>query len=311
MRNLKSILIIFFSLLFLHQNVLAGPEKPVTMLFQAKGMVEYSKDGKKWKKVRRNKFLFEGYLVKTGENGSCKLLNQKTNKTKLLAENSEIEILSNGAKATKGSLTEVSSFGNLLGDLTRKYDEAQRAKYTVVRRAVNKPERIKLSTARSITLCKKYPDLVWENIGPEYSYRLEINDNAYEISSSKEKLVRFSIKNLKPGSHRYCVHVLKDNKIIYSPNKRKRTIVNWLEDDKQIQQGIEAIVKIDSENGFLIGNFLEEQGLFVAAMDEYRKFFNENPQENEMRPFLIKIYNDLKLTSLKQEEIDKYNQMYE
>jgi hypothetical protein len=68
-----------------------------------------------------------------------------------------------------------------------------------------------------------------------------------------------------------------------------------------------AIEEIDPENGFLLGNFLEEKGLIVAAMDYYRHFFERNPEENQMRPFLIKVYSDLRLSQLKKAEINRYN----
>jgi hypothetical protein len=52
---------------------------------------------------------------------------------------------------------------------------------------------------------------------------------------------------------------------------------------------------------------MEEKGLIVVAMDEYRQFFDQYPDENQMRPYLIKIYNDLNLSDLKLSEIKKYN----
>ena len=36
---------------------------PVVMVMQAKGDVTYSKNTKKWKKVRKNKFLFAGFNI--------------------------------------------------------------------------------------------------------------------------------------------------------------------------------------------------------------------------------------------------------
>ena len=51
--------------------------------------------------------------------------------------------------------------------------------------------------------------------------------------------------------------------------------------------------------------------MYVAAMDAYRDYFSENPDDNDMRPLLIQSYNDLKLTNLKQSEARLYNAVLE
>ena len=65
---------------------------------------------------------------------------------------------------------------------------------------------------------------------------------------------------------------------------------------------------IDPDNGFLLGNVLDEYGFKVAAMDRFREFLSENPDINEVRPFLMKVYDDLKLRHLKQAEALLYYQ---
>ena len=47
---------------------------PVGMLVEIQGNIEYSKKGKRWKKVRRNKFVYKNYLVKVGANSTIKFL---------------------------------------------------------------------------------------------------------------------------------------------------------------------------------------------------------------------------------------------
>ena len=49
---------------------------PVAKLFQIEGQVEYSRNGTNWNPVRRTKYLFSGYHVRTGKDGSGKLINQ-------------------------------------------------------------------------------------------------------------------------------------------------------------------------------------------------------------------------------------------
>ncbi|CAN2041808.1 Secreted protein [Candidatus Magnetomoraceae bacterium gMMP-15] len=305
MNNLIKSLVIFFAIMLYVCTAMASSKAPVAMLLQPQGQVEYSKDGQKWKKVKRNKFLFEGYRVKTGADARCKLINQQTNLITKMGINSEVEIHADGIKAISGNLIESSSEVNLLAGLKRMFAKAQ--KYTVVRRAAKKKGKIKLITIKNITLSDDYPDLVWKNLGSEYSYRLIIDNRVFDVQPSSDDMVRFKLNQMKPGEFNYTVQVIKDGKIVYSPEKKRS--LKWMSDNekKDFKKGKNAINQLGAENSFLIGYYMETYELTVAAMDQYRQFFSENPDENEMRPFLIKVYNDLKLTNLKKEETDRYN----
>ena len=85
MRQFLKPLVILLSFAFiLASSSFAAKRGPVAVLSLAKGKVEYSKNAKKWKKVRRNKFLFNGYQIRTGADGSGKITNQKTGKDYLV-----------------------------------------------------------------------------------------------------------------------------------------------------------------------------------------------------------------------------------
>jgi hypothetical protein len=58
---------------------------------------------------------------------------------------------------------------------------------------------------------------------------------------------------------------------------------------------------------FVAADVLEANNMTVAAMDAYRAYFQENPDDNDMRPLLIGSYNDLKLSNLKDSEARLYN----
>ena len=45
----------------------------------------------------------------------------------------------------------------------------------------------------------------------------------------------------------------------------------------------------------------------VPAMDAYRSYIAQNPDENDLRPLLIKTYNDLHLTDLRKKEALSYS----
>ena len=76
-------LLILFGLVMPVQD-LSAKRQPAGMLIEVKGKIEYSKKGKKWRKVRRNKFIYDKYFVRVGDGGSVKFLNQETNETTAL-----------------------------------------------------------------------------------------------------------------------------------------------------------------------------------------------------------------------------------
>ena len=75
------------------------------------------------------------------------------------------------------------------------------------------------------------------------------------------------------------------------------------EAEKEVMDLLEQI----GDDIFLETNVLESNGLYVAAMDAYREYFRENPEDNDMRPLLIQSYQDLKLSNLRESEARLYN----
>lgn len=289
-----------------YQQASAFPNEPVVMILQPKGMVHYcSSSGKAWELVYRNKFLFTGNRVRTGDDGSCILMNQSNKMTWILEKNSEVEINSEKIYLISGSLTEGEPATDLLGNLKRKFASVQ--KYTVVLRSPKKEQPITLQTVNPIVLCEEYPDLVWENVSGQYSYRLVVGDQIFEIPKTTGEIVRFTLPPMTPGQYPYYIQVVSDGNIIYEP--KEKNILRWLpaSERQTLKNGELSIEKFDSNNEFLIGNYLDEQGIKVAAMDKYESFFKNNPDAQELKPFLIKIYDELKLNKLKEKEKLQFN----
>uniref|UniRef100_UPI00102CBD19 DUF7354 domain-containing protein n=1 Tax=Candidatus Magnetaquicoccus inordinatus TaxID=2496818 RepID=UPI00102CBD19 len=242
---------------------------PVSMLTQVQGDVQVSKDGKEWKKVDRNKFLFAGYQVKTGADGAGKLVNQATNLTQEVAANSVVEITEADVKALAGTISAPSQdSGNLVDGIGQRFDKAQR--YTTVRRSVEKKaSEIKLDTIQEITLSSSHPDLVWSGMGKEYSYRLVIDGKNYDIAASDNDIIRFTVPALSAGEHEYRVDVMQGNSAVYEPKKAGK--IKWLskDEEKQIADGLAKIEKTSPGDTFFKAYFLDDKGLTVSAMDLY------------------------------------------
>ncbi|MCB1645230.1 MAG: hypothetical protein KDI36_07240 [Pseudomonadales bacterium] len=300
------------SLLTGFTGMAAAKEPPVAKLVQVEGEVEYSRNGTEWRPVRRTKYLFSGYRIKTGADGSGKLISQNDGMSQDLGSNSEIEITDEGATLISGNLTKPrQESGSIFEGLSNKFAKAQR--YTTVRRSATgtaneKQCDNKVRTVKEVTLSAAYPDLVWRNACPEYSYRLVIDDNIIEIpAQATAEMIRYTVTDVKPGTHTYRVEVLDKDGTVYIP--RKDSEFTWV--DEKAEKALMAKLSSAADDVFIQASMLEEQGMHVAAMDVYREYFNENPDDNDMRPLLIERYNELKLQNLQLQEARLYNSSLE
>lgn len=306
--NIKQLgLSLFISLVLaaISGEVLAK-KPPVAKLVQIEGSVEYSRDGKKWKPVRRTKYLFSGTHIRTGDDGGGKLISQSTGKSQVLGNSTKIQIDEGNIVVVSGSLSEPEDEEtSLFQSVTNKFAKAQR--YTTVRRSVDKGGEeacdSKVRTIREVTVSQTHADLVWRNACPEYSYKLVIND-ADEFSvpaQSTSEMIRFSVADMSPGDHSYRVEVIDVDGTVYIPKKDSRFTLLTAEEEKAIKAELEKV----GDDIFLETTVLEENGMYVAAMDAYRAYFQEFPDENDMRPMLIQSYQELKLSNLRESEADR------
>ena len=279
---------------------------PVAKLVQVEGKVEYSRNGVTWNKVRRTKYLFAGYRIKTGQDGSGKLINQQTGNSRNLGPNSEIQVKDAAIELVNGSLSEPKSeAGSIFQGLSNKLAKAQR--YTTVRRGnVTTDEPVcdsKVRTIRKLTLSTEHPELVWRNACPEYSYRLVIDGAGVAVpAQATAEMIRYVVSGVESGTYAYRVEVLDNDGTVYIP--KKDSAFTWL--SKSEQKAITTQSKKLNEDVFELALYLEQKGLVVAAMDAYRAYFAENSDDNDMRPLLIQSYNDLKLSDLKDSEARLY-----
>ncbi|MDZ7686225.1 MAG: hypothetical protein U5O39_15460 [Gammaproteobacteria bacterium] len=116
-----------------------GRQPPVAKLVQVEGDVEYSREGESWSPVRRTKYLFPGYQIRSGKDGGGKLINQKSGLSRDLGANTRIEITEDDIAVLDGSLSEAEEESVSIWDsLANKFAKAQR--YTTVRRSVTTGE---------------------------------------------------------------------------------------------------------------------------------------------------------------------------
>ena len=286
------------------QAFAAGP--PVAMLIQAKGTVETSRDGATWKPVTRNKLLFAGDQVRTGADGAGTLINQVANTAQTISSGSQIEIAADEHTVVSGTLSKAEpATGDLASGLANRFAEAQR--YTTVRRGAQKPGSIKLKVAPQVSLSAAYPVLAWQNIGKQYSYTLTIDGAAHAVAGVEGDIIRFKVPPLDVGPHEFAVSILENGQKV--GEAEKSGIITWLsaEDDKAIAKAIDAIRNADPKDDFSVASLLDEKGIAVAAMDHYRSYFDANSDDNDMRPLLIRTYNELQLLQLRQKESLTYN----
>jgi len=302
---MKTKLIVWYIVFFLFIQVqpgMANLNPPAFLLIKAEGTVEYCKAQKKWKRIRRNKFLFDQYQVRTLQNSSCQLIDEKNQKSYVLLENSQIKISNQQIVSIKGKLTENQKPGHFENYWEKKFTKVQ--EYTAaLRTKMNK--NIKM-IIKNIVISNDFPEIVWENQGSEYSYRLHLNSKIYQVSGVEGPIVRYIPKRLPPGKYPYKVEVVDEfGDVISSSNKK--TSLTWLSEEES-QKIVERIHEIETHfnNSFIVANYLEDKGLNVPAMDNYNRYFSDNPNENEMRPYLINIYRKLGLKTLRNAECKRY-----
>ena len=313
MRLIKLIVSFVLFTAFLLQPAIAK-KIPLGMLVEIKGKIEYSKNGKRWKKVRRNKFVYKDYLVKVSADSSVKYLNQETNETTQLTANSKVKVTPEGLQALEGNLGETDAGGGLLSGLSKQFKKTQ--KYTTVRRSVQKEGiHLKLSTN---TVSKEFSELAWETAGSEYAYKLHIGkqdrktkewtDSAvYDVPATSGEIVRTKIKPISK-KQKYFVEVLDGNGgVAFTSEPANLKVLSGKKLAKFNKQKDE-IQKLD-ESGFLYAGLLKDNGLLVPSLDKYHQFFAENADDediNELRPFIIEVYSKLRLAKLKSAELKKY-----
>lgn len=289
---------------------------PVLKLMAPEGEVEYSLDGTAWRDAPRIKYLFDGYMVRTGKNSTARLVNQESGTIQTLAADSKIEILDRGVVVHNGALSKPREEDtSIWQSIMNKFAIAQ--KYTTVRRAPGGCDP-KVLTADTLVVSPDHPDLVWRNACPEYRYRLLIQRI---IPSTEEEtklapvvtieipphatseMIRYSVADLAPAIYQYRVEVLDKDGVIFSPREASEVTVM---DARMANEIVETLAGVEGDI-ILQTEILTQRNMLVAAMDLLRGYFEEFPKENDLRPLLAEAYARLRLESLRQAESRLYH----
>lgn len=310
---MKSLLKIFavVSIFFLSTSFLYAKTKdPVGVLFKTKGKVEYTKKGKKWRTVRRNKFLFAGYQIKTGADGSGQITVKSTGKNFQIGPNSIVRVTKKGLEAKQGNIEATQSASKLTAGLMKKFSKSQ--SYTTVRRS-HKKKTIAIKAARQLTLSDQHPYVVFNNVGKGYQYQIKVADQVYEIDGTESSIVRVKL-NPFSGTQELHITATKDGKKAAelkpykSKGKKMMQTVTWLEgaNKNELQSSIKGVQEEYGDANFMMGTLYEKQDMWVAAMDQYKQYLDENPDEIEMTPYLFRVYKKLYLNDVYKNELEKW-----
>jgi hypothetical protein len=300
-------------LVWVSSSQVIAKEPPVAKIVKFEGTVEYSRNGTKWNPVRRTKYLFSGYQLRTGEDGSGTIINLPfegaTGSSQELGPSSQVEFDGVEVTVIVGTLSEPEDGdASVMQSLTNKFAKAQR--YTTVRRSVVKPGADescdnKVRTIKSVTVSSRNTDLVWRNACPEFSYKLVIDDEMLiDIpAKSTSEMIRYDVSSSSVGTHTYRVEVLDKDGTVYIPRKESEFQVMSTAEEEELNSALDQA----GDDIFLETDLLEARGLYVAAMDAFRGYFEQNPEDNDMRPLLIQSYQGLKLSNLRESEARLYN----
>jgi hypothetical protein len=279
---------------------IARPNEPVAMLMKGDGEIFFSHSGLKWDLMDRNKFLFPGNQIKTGNNSGCKLIFEDSDYSKYIESNSQVIVQDEDVKVLSGNVSTKDKIFDIMSNLKRKFATIQ--KYTTVLRS-SKQKNINLNLPPLLCLCDAYPTLAWENVGPHYNYQLTIRNKRITIPKSKNPYIRYQLEQMPAGEYFYEIAVMEGTQVIVTAS----STFKWLtkEETKSILEQEHKIRSV-SNQGFLLGNLMDEAGLKIAALDHYLNYFS-NAYHFEMRPFLIKVYKELGMLALADKEIMEFN----
>jgi len=303
MKHFKMLWIILIPISCLLQTpTIARPNPPVALLVNGTGTLTFSKDGNQWAPINRNKLLFNGDYVKTGKDGSCKLIFHDSHYTKYIENNSQAILKEGNLELLAGNASELKlKTFNLLDNLKRKFAVIQR--YTTVQRS--KSSTPKFTLPKVLIVSKQYPTFAWESIDSQYRYRLMIQGKSYDISNSDNSIIRYNINTLKPGKYEYTVSAINNDKECF---RESATVICLSEKQSEQIAAQEENVRQISDQGFLLGNFMDDKGLKVPALDHYLRFFENGKYDTDIYPFLIKVYEDLGMKRIAKKERTLFNQ---
>ncbi len=280
------------------------------VLYKVTGDVQYTKNGKKWKKVRRNKFLFIGYQIKTGENGSGMITNQETGQNLALKPNSLIEITKDGFFAKTGQLADVQKTSDLISGLLNRFTKSQ--SYTTVRRSASKPKGAEFETVRKLTISDDYPFFIWQNANSKFNYKLTVGDKIYEVPPSDNKVIKVKLASFE-NEQKYDIQAFENGNEVLTLKKEKRgrkinyriLFLSKIENAK-LNQDIELIKNDYPDNAYMLGTLYARTGMWLAAIKQYRTFLKDYPDETEMALPLLEAYRRLKLSEIYQEQYETW-----
>jgi len=159
-------------------------------------------------------------------------------------------------------------------------------------------------------LSDEHPSLVWDNLGNRFNYELTVGSSKYMVPPSNEDTVSVKIKPFQ-NTAAVSIKVFRDSKLITelapcgNRGFPKKHSVRWMTDSEteMFNQVLQTRSRDHSGNLLMIGNYLEQKEMWVAAMNYYQQYLTDNPDEIEMAPYLFRVYKKLKLKKIYHKEL--------
>lgn len=307
LRVMKFLLAGSFGLALVAAALASGP---VARVSQIEGSLESSRDGAEWQQLNRTTYMFPGQRLRSGSDGSAVVVEQVSGEVYELGPDTLLKMEEEAIRVAEGDAfaAQEADDSGIWQSLRNRFASSQR--YTTVRRAVRTEEdHPRVDTARTLAVAEPWREVVWSNAGPDYSYQLQVGEEVFEVPpSSTSEFIRFELPQMDPGEYEYSLRLVHDGEVVREPRRPSRLV--WLESNQveEIRQRLDDIRNDPvQDDPFVIADLFEAHDLLVPAMDTYREFFAEHPDENGMRPFLIKAYHELRLLDLREKEAITYN----
>lgn len=211
-----------------------------------------------------------------------------------------------------GTEKQIKHFAALFSELISRFGSQER--HVAIRRSTG-PGTNELKAVEKAMLSRDFPYFVWENLGQNIRYELYLGDDIYHIGPGDEDIVRVKIRAFQ-GTREFNIKAFERDKPVAeltrhgSDRSYKNHVLQWMSSEEMtwIQEERISLNRDNTEKTLRLGRYLEENDMWIAAMDLYRGYLDENRQNIEITPYLFKTYKQLKLQKAYHNELKEWRQ---
>ncbi|MBF0622732.1 MAG: hypothetical protein HQL54_12475 [Magnetococcales bacterium] len=184
-------------------------------------------------------------------------------------------------------------------DLDKRLERGRRS--AVMPASVPKLEKVgvyRWHRIRRTTLSSSYPELIWPDPGPEYLFRIQIENKVHEVSGEVAgKMIRWTVPQLTPGTHEMFMSAYRISDAVELFQAKHSAQLIWLDQAQtaRIDQRVTTLLDETGDDPWILANYLDSEGVLVPAFDYYEQAWKRDPVNGMIAQLLLKVTKQLGL----------------